>query len=192
MTTAISTATRRRPWLDRRSSSRPAAVRRSARSAVAAPRRRPRWRRPCRRPCTPVHRRTVRRRRGRHAADHRPRQRDRRRRLRRHRRSHRRADGGRVRDAGRRRVCRAVHDPGPRTWMPERSASRGRTIRSTTRWRCTSIATARASGSCSSSRSRPGATDAMAFDRVLDLTFDAPVSAADVEAFLQDGLDTAG
>ncbi len=36
-----------------------------------------------------------------------------------------------------------------------------------------------------------GATDAMAFDRVLDLTFDAPVSAGDVEAFLQDGLDTA-
>ena len=37
-----------------------------------------------------------------------------------------------------------------------------------------------------------GPTDAMAFDRVLDLAFDAPVSAADVEAFLQDGLDTAG
>jgi hypothetical protein len=36
------------------------------------------------------------------------------------------------------------------------------------------------------------ATDAMAFDRILELTFDAPVSAHQVEAILQDGLDTPG
>lgn len=36
------------------------------------------------------------------------------------------------------------------------------------------------------------ATDAVAFDRILELTFDAPVSADEVEAFLQDGLDTPG
>ncbi len=36
------------------------------------------------------------------------------------------------------------------------------------------------------------ATDAMAFDRILELTFDAPVSADRVEAILQDGLDTPG
>ena len=34
--------------------------------------------------------------------------------------------------------------------------------------------------------------DAMAFDRVLFLDFDGPVSAADVEAWLQDGMDTPG
>lgn len=34
--------------------------------------------------------------------------------------------------------------------------------------------------------------DAMAFDRILDLTFEAPVSADEVEAILQDGLDTPG
>ena len=32
--------------------------------------------------------------------------------------------------------------------------------------------------------------DAIAFDRVLDLEFMAPVKASDIEAFLQDGLDT--
>ncbi len=37
-----------------------------------------------------------------------------------------------------------------------------------------------------------GPTDAIAFDRILELTFDAPVSAGQVEAFLQDGLDTPG
>jgi hypothetical protein len=37
-----------------------------------------------------------------------------------------------------------------------------------------------------------GPTDAVAFDRILELTFDAPVSAGQVEAFLQDGLDTPG
>ncbi len=36
------------------------------------------------------------------------------------------------------------------------------------------------------------ATDAMAFDRILELTFDAPVAADQVEAILQDGLDTPG
>lgn len=36
------------------------------------------------------------------------------------------------------------------------------------------------------------ATDAMAFDRILELTFDGPVAAGQVEAFLQDGLDTPG
>lgn len=36
------------------------------------------------------------------------------------------------------------------------------------------------------------ATDAVAFDRILELTFDVPVSAGQVEAFLQDGLDTPG
>jgi hypothetical protein len=35
-------------------------------------------------------------------------------------------------------------------------------------------------------------SDAMAFDRILELTFDAPVSAGQVEAILQDGLDTPG
>jgi hypothetical protein len=35
-------------------------------------------------------------------------------------------------------------------------------------------------------------TDAMGFDRVLDLTFDRAVDASDVEAILQDGLDTPG
>jgi hypothetical protein len=35
-------------------------------------------------------------------------------------------------------------------------------------------------------------SDSMAFDRILDLTFDQPVMADEVEAFLQDGLDTPG
>jgi hypothetical protein len=37
-----------------------------------------------------------------------------------------------------------------------------------------------------------GETDAMAFDRELVLTFSEPISASQVEAFLQDGLDTPG
>ena len=37
-----------------------------------------------------------------------------------------------------------------------------------------------------------GPTDAVAFDRILELTFEAPVAADQVEAFLQDGLDTPG
>lgn len=37
-----------------------------------------------------------------------------------------------------------------------------------------------------------GPTDSIAFDRELVLTFSEPVSADSVEAFLQDGLDTAG
>jgi hypothetical protein len=36
------------------------------------------------------------------------------------------------------------------------------------------------------------ATDAVGFDRELILTFDHAISAADVEGFLQDGLDTPG
>jgi len=32
--------------------------------------------------------------------------------------------------------------------------------------------------------------DAIAFDRVLDLEFSTPIKASDIEAFLQDGLDT--
>jgi hypothetical protein len=37
-----------------------------------------------------------------------------------------------------------------------------------------------------------GPTDSISVDRILELTFDSPVSADDVEAFLQDGLDTPG
>ena len=37
-----------------------------------------------------------------------------------------------------------------------------------------------------------GPTDAMGFDRELILSFSEPVSADEVEAFLQDGLDTPG
>jgi hypothetical protein len=37
-----------------------------------------------------------------------------------------------------------------------------------------------------------GPADAMGEDRVLDLTFDQDVSAADIEAFLQEGLDVPG
>ena len=37
-----------------------------------------------------------------------------------------------------------------------------------------------------------GPTDAMGFDRELILSFSEPVSADDVETFLQDGLDTPG
>ena len=37
-----------------------------------------------------------------------------------------------------------------------------------------------------------GPTDAMAFDRQLILTFSEPISASQVETFLQDGLDTPG
>lgn len=37
-----------------------------------------------------------------------------------------------------------------------------------------------------------GETDAIAFDRELVLTFSEPISASQVEAFLQDGLDTPG
>ena len=37
-----------------------------------------------------------------------------------------------------------------------------------------------------------GATDAIGFDRVLILSFSQPISAAQVEAFLQEGLDTPG
>ena len=38
----------------------------------------------------------------------------------------------------------------------------------------------------------PDNSDAIGFDRVLDLDFDDPVLAGDYEAFLQDGWDTAG
>jgi hypothetical protein len=37
-----------------------------------------------------------------------------------------------------------------------------------------------------------GATDAIGFDRELVLTFSEPISAGEVETFLQDGLDTSG
>ena len=37
-----------------------------------------------------------------------------------------------------------------------------------------------------------GTTDAMGFDRVLILSFSEPISADDVDPFLQDGLDTPG
>ena len=37
-----------------------------------------------------------------------------------------------------------------------------------------------------------GPTDAMGFDRDLILSFSEPISADDVEPFLQDGLDTPG
>ena len=116
-------------------------------------------------------------------------QRHRRQGLRRHRRSHRSAGRGHIRDTRRRRLGRGLHvkvenlDPTTLRLMgglPDRQRLALYIDRSRT-------------ASVRRSSARPdGPTDAMAFDRELVLTFAQPISASQVETFLQGGLDTPG